>query len=1080
MKFKLRLVRSLLFASLAAWLATGCSKEAKRSRYYQQAEAHFLKGDYDRAEIEYLNLLRLEPTNHVALRNLGLMSLEQGRIARAFALLSEAKKFSPEDPEVRLKLAQVLLAGGKSREARDEAVLLLARQPTNENALLLLVESSLTTNDLKDAELRLTNLKSVCDGVPAYHVAWASTQLRHRDLKAAETSVRQALALDPQSALVHGALANLLVLKNDPTNALAEFKAAANLAPPRSVHRLRYVDFKLLAGEVDATRELLGQMVKQTPDCLPVWMRIAQLALGERRLADCEGALKSILARDSTHLEAILLMARLHLAQEHPDKAIAVLEGAMKMYPRVPQLHLQLAVARLAQGDLSGAAKGLNDALAIQPDYLEATMLLAELNIRRGDSSLAINALTKLVERRPELVQPQLLLAAAHRTAGRLEPALRIYEQLSRSFPTNPQPTFMMGLVQRQQRRPAEARSSFEKALGSTPDFFPALEQLVYLDAEERQFAAARQRAQQEIDRQPTNAAPYVLLARVLLAETNHAAGETTLLKALEVAPGNGAANSLLAQLYVLQRKEKEAMRKLEEMVARNTNDVFAWMMIAELNSAASNHTAAAAAYESLLAANPRYGPALNNLAWLYSEHLEKPARAYELASRARELLPRDPSTADTFGWVLYHLGDYPRALALVQESSRRLPEQPEVLYHLGMTHYAMGEEAAARVALQNAIQLAPTDARWKPAAQQALRVLDFNPATADAAAIAELESLADHSPRDPLLLTRLAAVAESRSEWSRAASTYEKALQINTNLVPVLVQLAKLYSLHPKDSTRAFALARRARILEPSDPGIAHTLGRLAYDSAQSAADFQWAFGLLDEAARSAADNLDWQFDLALAAYAMGDVPVAISAMQKVAAANPPSPRNAEAAEFLEFNRLAANPSAAAAAAGSVAAVLAKQPDNVPALMVTGLVAESRGDYQAARSAFESALKCFPQFAPANKALARLYAKRFNDPQKAYDHASRAREALPRDLEVARLLGGLAYQRGEFPRAVQLLSESAATSPDDAELFFQLGFAQHRLKQTRDCRAALTKALALAPNDPNATEARRILAELK
>ena len=257
-------------------------------------------------------------------------------------------------------------------------------------------------------------------------------------------------------------------------------------------------------------------------------------------------------------------------------------------------------------------------------------------------------------------------------------------------------------------------------------------------------------------------------------------------------------------------------MKQFDEIVARNTNDVAAWLQLGLLHSANSNYVAARDAYEKLLQADPNYVPGLNNLAYLYSERLGDLKRAYELGSRARELMPNDPFTADTFGWILYHRKEYPRALVLIQECARQMPDQPEVLYHLGMTHYMLGEEAAARVALQSAVQLAPPDAAWKSPAAERLRILETDPATADAAAVKALERLGASLAEDPILQAKLAAVAERNADWPRAAAGYEKALQQNTNFVPAIVKLAQLYATHLNKPQQAFTLARRARTLEP------------------------------------------------------------------------------------------------------------------------------------------------------------------------------------------------------------------------------------------------------------------------
>jgi len=1067
--------RAFLLVGVALLLATGCSREAKRAKYLKQAEAYFQAGDYDRAEIEYLNLLRIEQTNGVALRNLGIMAFEQGRSLRAYGLLSESRKANPEDLEVRLRLAQVLLAGGKPKEARDEAVLLLALQPTNENTLLLLVDSSLGTNDLKDAQQRLAGLRPGSGQIPGYHVAWATLHFRQRDLKAAEAAIRQALSLDPKSSLAHGAMANLYVLSRDPTNALAEFKIAAELAPPRSIHQLRYVDFLVAMGELDPARELLNQMAKQTPDYLPVSVRLAQIALAERRFPECESVLKSVLARDPAHVEGMLLLARAYQVQNQPDQAILTLERALKVFPRMPQIHYQLAVANLMQNDLAAAAKNLNQALAIQPDYSDATMLLAELNVRRGDTGQAISALTRLVEQRPDLSSARLLLATAYRAAAKLEPALQIYQNLSRNSPTNPQPAFLAGLVERQMNKNAEARRSFESVLTVAPGFLAAVEQLVSLDLAEEKFSVALQRAQSQVDLMPTNPAPYVLLAGVQLVETNLPSAEATLLKALALAPDYGPANALLARIYVTSNRHQAALKTLNEMVARNTNDLPSWLKIAELQTVASNYPAAGQTYEKTLAVSPRYVPALNNLAWLSATRLGDLRRAYELGSKARDLRPGDPFTSDTFGWIFYLMGDYPRALALIQESAKALPQEPEVQFHLGMAHYMMGEEAPARVALQNALQLS-REGDWRSDAALRLKLLDLDPATADAKTEAELKALSDRLTRDPIVLLRQAAIAEKKGDWGQAADGYSKALQINTNLVAPTIKLSQLLAAKLNNPQKALELARRARDLSPDDPLIAHALGQLAY----AAGDFPWAASLLQQSLGSLPNNADVQFDFGLAVYSLGQVSNANAAVQAALDGGLKPPRSEQAKAFLRMNSLLREPGQADASVAQVETLLKQQPNDVPALMVMAGILERKGDFAAARDNYTRILQVMPAFAPAARQLALLYYAALKSPKESYPHALKAREAFPQDAEVARLLGILAYERGEFPRAAQLLQEALARLPNDPEVLYRLGLAQAKLKQNLESKARLTQALALAPNAEFAPEARRVLADLK
>jgi tetratricopeptide (TPR) repeat protein len=210
-----------------------------------------------------------------------------------------------------------------------------------------------------------------------------------------------------------------------------------------------------------------------------------------------------------------------------------------------------------------------------------------------------------------------------------------------------------------------------------------------------------------------------------------------------------------------------------------------------------------------------------------------------------------------------------------------------------------------------------------------------------------------------------------------------------------------------------------------------------------------------------------------------MGQPGNAVAPMQAVADAKPPAVNAGEARLFLELNSLAEDPAKAEASAARVEAILRSRPDYVPALLALGAVRERAGDYPGARDTYERVLKLLPLFAPADKSLAKLYFEHLHDSTKAYEHANIAREAYPRDLEITRMLGSLAFERGDYSRSVQLLQECAATSRSDGELFYQLGMAQYKLKQNKESKVSLNKALALAPNSQLASEAKRLLAEL-
>jgi len=101
------------------------------------------------------------------------------------------------------------------------------------------------------------------------------------------------------------------------------------------------------------------------------------------------------------------------------------------------------------------------------------------------------------------------------------------------------------------------------------------------------------------------------------------------------------------ARLYLDTAKNGKALQKLNEAVAKDPRDTKALMLIATIQNEAKDYAAARSAYEKLLAVNPSFYPALNNLAYLYSEQFREVDKAYDMARKARELLTYKGQSGD-------------------------------------------------------------------------------------------------------------------------------------------------------------------------------------------------------------------------------------------------------------------------------------------------------------------------------------------------------------------------------------------------------------------------------------------------
>ncbi len=91
---------------LAIFLVTACSKEARKARLLSEADSYFKAGNYDKAKLSYLNVLRLDPQNALAFERIGAMWQDDAAPLRAAPFLANAGVLDPNNVENRIRLAR--------------------------------------------------------------------------------------------------------------------------------------------------------------------------------------------------------------------------------------------------------------------------------------------------------------------------------------------------------------------------------------------------------------------------------------------------------------------------------------------------------------------------------------------------------------------------------------------------------------------------------------------------------------------------------------------------------------------------------------------------------------------------------------------------------------------------------------------------------------------------------------------------------------------------------------------------------------------------------------------------------------
>ena len=1049
-------------------VAAGCSDRARLQRHLDRADDYFESGSYQAATIEYLNALRVDRTNEVALLGAGLAYYESGKPIQAFPYLQASRDAHPDNLDLRLKLCALYRVARDIDAARGEALEILQRDPLHFEALLLLAEMSFSPDALADVMTRLREQESAHGQDPRHRLAIAHTHLKQGDTESAGAAYEQARAMAPKDVVILEAVGRFYARTEDHARADEAFAAAVENAPPASAVRVRYAGYKYDRGEHEEAMRLLRFAVDHDPFFVPGWEKIGEFALRAGNRLECGEAVAAILREDPDHAAGRQLRAQMLLLEGESESAIEAFEALLANNPDSAALHHQVALAYLRDGDVRQWREALLEAVRLDPNRITARLQLLSLDLRSGQPGSVIVQLEQVLDAHPDHEDALLLLGRAY--AANREPtrAIETLEHLWVLRPDDHAVPHLIGRILQRMGQPDEARKAFESSIELNPGFLPALSGLVAQDLLDEEPGLAVERLQQATDSRPVGRGLHHLLGTVHARAGRIDEAEQAFRQEIEIEPRQIASYVALARLLYKYDRLNDALDEVEDALSINANIPSALMLSGMFYELRGDLSQALERYEQVLALSPNFVPAANNAAYLYAEKFGDLDRGFILAQRARDIAPGDGNLADTLGWIAYRRGETVWALILIHEAAEALPDHAVVRYHLGMAQLAMGKEQDAADSLRRALALEDERVPDPDRIEDLLRVLDLpiDSVTRDADPV--LDAVLSHEPGNASARVRQAVLLQQEQQWDDAREVYQQVVDQHPRFQPALLRLIHLVDTHDQDVERALDLARTAYDQVRDDPEIAHLAGWLAY----RAGEYEWAYGLLRECRRQLPEDPLVSYHAAVSAYAMGAIGEA-QVFLGDAIVNGTPPEAVTFSEFLDASRAEQVLPDVRARAESISP---EDPLHLAALMVSARSREHEDDVIGAIQAYEQLLARAPRFGPAARNAARLYADELNEDTPAFQLAMTARELLPEDAEVSATLGAIVFRRQDYDWARQLLRESVRRRPDDAEVRFLLGLCHAELGDDAAAGPVLEEALALDPDSRHADEARRIL----
>lgn len=307
-------------------------------------------------------------------------------VAKARATVAE----NPEDTEVRLVLARLLITTNRRDEAISELREVLRYKPDNNDIRYMLFTMLLEADRVPEAIGEFHEMRRY-DEPPVRAIGQMGGALyRTMRPEAAEAEFRLLVQNHPDPAAAFASLAQELALAGRINAASRLLAEAERLAPNHAQVREMRAEIEQVLDMVERGLELLRARVQQNPrePAARMLMAVGHLLNDEWESRGRDELLAAFeLGFDEREGQRILVeMLQRRLGR---TAFIAELRGWVRRFPRLPNLHLLLAGTIWESGDRAGGVAELRNAIAAAPQNAALRRELAEYLDALGDRDSA-------------------------------------------------------------------------------------------------------------------------------------------------------------------------------------------------------------------------------------------------------------------------------------------------------------------------------------------------------------------------------------------------------------------------------------------------------------------------------------------------------------------------------------------------------------------------------------------------------------------------------------------------------------------------------------------------------------------
>ena len=281
------------------------------------------------------------------------------------------------------------------------------------------------------------------------------------------------------------------------------------------------------------------------------------------RLVEARRICESLLARSADDVDALNLLSVIASREGRYDAAAGLLERAITLLPREPQLRMNLGNVLRERGRAADAEAAFRSALRLAPGYVEAHYNLVLALSDQGRVADACEQCDRYLSLQPG-VEPAWELAEALRQLEKREEAVHCYRRALRLSPDNAELLSDLGSALGELGQHTQAEALLREAIDRAPLLAQAHNNLGNLFLETNRLDAALACYRRTLEIEPGYAEAHYHIARVHLRRGELSDALDQLHTACRIKPDLAVAQWMTGLVLLIRGEYREGFRRYE------------------------------------------------------------------------------------------------------------------------------------------------------------------------------------------------------------------------------------------------------------------------------------------------------------------------------------------------------------------------------------------------------------------------------------------------------------------------------------------------------------------------------------